>query len=218
MHELFADRADAGRRLAREIEALQLSDPVVLALPRGGVVVALPIANALRAPLDLLLAAKIGARSQPELAIAAVAEAPGASEPALVIDDELVATADALSDVRSRVPAALAEMARRRAAYLRGRAAVPVTGRSAVLVDDGIATGSTMRAALASLRARQPSRIVLAAPVGPASQVSALAREVDDVVCLVAPAWFGAVSTFYRSFEQVSDAEVVAALDAAAGR
>ena len=107
-------------------------------------------------------------------------------------------------------------MARRRAAYLHGRAPLPVEGRSAVLVDDGIATGWTVRAALASLRARRPARIVVVVPVAPASQVHALAREVDHVVCLASPAWFGAVSTFYRSFEQVSDAEVVAALAAAA--
>jgi putative phosphoribosyl transferase len=216
MHELFEDRADAGRRLAREVAALNLADPVVLALPRGGVIVALPIALALSAPLDLLLASKIGARGQAELAVAAVAETPDGAEPALVIDEELAATPEAQAEVRARVPAVLFEMARRRAAYLGGRAPVPVMGRAAVLVDDGIATGSTVRAALASLKARRPSRIVLAAPVGPASQVHALAREVDAVVCLASPAWFGAVSTFYHSFEQVSDDEVLAALAAAA--
>jgi putative phosphoribosyl transferase len=212
MREIYRDRVDAGRRLATEVVALGLVDPVVLALPRGGVAVAAEVARALHAPMDLLLAAKIGARGQPELAIAAVAEGP---EPALVVDDELVGDDLALADVHDRVPAALAELARRRREYLKGRTPVPVAGRPVVLVDDGIATGATVRAALTALRTRGPSRIVLAVPVAPLSQLAALAGLVDDLVCPLRPAWFGAVSTFYGDFSQVGDAEVVAALEAA---
>jgi putative phosphoribosyl transferase len=212
MREIYRDRGDAGRRLAAEVVALGLVDPVVLALPRGGVTVAAEVARALHAPLDLLLAGKIGARGQPELAIAAVAEGP---EPALVVDDALVGDDLALADVHERVPAALAELERRRRVYLKGRALVPVAGRPVVLVDDGIATGTTVRAALRALRARGPSRIVLAVPVAPLSQLAALAGLVDDLVCPLRPAWFGAVSTFYGDFSQVGDAEVVAALEAA---
>jgi putative phosphoribosyl transferase len=214
MHEVYKDRVDAGRRLAGEVRALGLVAPVVLALPRGGVVVAAEVARALHAPLDLLLAGKIGARHQPELAIAAVAEGP---EPALEIDEELVGDEHALADLRARVPAVLAELERRRRAYLRGRAPEPVAGHPVVLVDDGIATGATVRAALKSLRPRGPSRIVLAVPVAPLSQCAALEREVGDLVCPLRPAWFGAVSTFYGDFAQVSDAAVIAALDACRG-
>jgi putative phosphoribosyl transferase len=215
MHEVYKDRVDAGRRLADEVQALGLVAPAVLALPRGGVVVAAEVARALQAPLDLLLAGKIGARGQPELAIAAVAEGP---EPALVVDEERVDDAATLADVHARLPAVLAELARRRAAYLRGRAPVDVAGRPVVLVDDGVATGATVRAALKSLRARAPARIVLAVPVAPLSQCAALEREVDVLVCPLRPAWFGAVSTFYGDFTQVGDDAVIAALDAARDR
>jgi putative phosphoribosyl transferase len=216
MQDIFVDRVDAGRRLAIEVRALGLVSPVILALPRGGVTVAAEIARALGAPLDLVLAGKIGARGQPEYAIAAVAEGP---EPALVIDPELAHDEALVADIHARLPQTLAELERRRRAYLHGRDPVPVAGRPVVLVDDGIATGATARAALRSLRARGPSRIVLAVPCAPASECAALAREVDDFVCPLRPAWFGAVSAFYRDFSQVSDAEVLAALGslAAAG-
>src|SRR5262249_40843665 len=160
----------------------------------------------LDAPLDLLLAGKIGARGQPEYAIAAVAEGP---VPALVIDEALAHDAATVADIHARMPDALGELERRRRAYLRGREPVPLAGRPAVLVDDGIATGATARAALKSLRARGPSRIVLAVPCAPASECAALEREVDDFVCILRPSWFGAVSAFYRDFSQVSDAEVL---------
>jgi putative phosphoribosyl transferase len=212
MQDIFVDRTDAGRRLASEVKALGLVSPVILALPRGGVTVAVEIARALGAPLDLVLAGKIGARGQPEYAIAAVAEGP---EPALVIDEDIARDPATVADIHARLPEALAELERRRRAYLRGREPVPVAGRPAVLVDDGIATGATARAALKSLRSRGPSRIVLAVPCAPASEVAALAREVDDFVCILRPAWFGAVSAFYRDFSQVSDDQVLAALASA---
>ena len=216
MHALFEDRADAGRLLADQVAALGLADPVVMTLPRGGAIVGLPVALALHAPMDLLLAAKIGARGQPELAVAAIAETDDPAQPSLVVDDEQVPTQEAFDDLQARVPGALAELARRRRAYLHGRARVSVEGRTVVLVDDGIATGSTVRAALQSLRRFGPAAIVIAVPVAPAAQCAELARIVDRVVCLTSPAWFGAVSTFYRHFEPVDDADVVRALDEAA--
>lgn len=204
----FADRVDAGRRLAEALRPLALADPVVLALPRGGVPVAAEVARALGAPLDLLLVRKIGAPGQPELAVAAVADAP---EPVLERDDETLAQSGAdLRYVQAQVPAQLAEIERRRGLYLQGRAPLPLAGRTAVLVDDGIATGTTVRAALRALRQRQPARLVLAVPVAPPSEVQRLRAQVDDLVCLLQPAWFGAVGAFYRDFDQTSDEQVVA--------
>src|SRR5215831_19079661 len=131
MQDIFIDRIDAGRRLAAEVRALGLQSPVILALPRGGVRVAAEIARALDAPLDLVLAGKIGARGQPEYAIAAVAEGP---VPELVIDEDLAHDAAMVADIHARMPDALAELERRRRAYLRGREPVPLAGRPAVLV------------------------------------------------------------------------------------
>ena len=204
----FADRADAGRRLADALRPLLLVDPVVLALPRGGVPVAAEVARALGAPLDLLLVRKIGAPGQPELAVAAVADAP---EPVLELDDETLAMSGAdLRYVQAQVPAQRAEIERRRGLYLQGRAPLPLAGRTAVLVDDGIATGTTVRAALRALRQRRPARLVLAVPVAPPSEVLRLRGQVDELVCLLQPAWFGAVGAFYRDFDQTRDDEVIA--------
>lgn len=208
MSLMFEDRADAGRQLAAKLAGMALERPVVLALPRGGVPVAVEVARALGAPLDLLLVRKIGAPSQPELAIAAVSDG---AEPALEIDEAtLAACGVSRSYVRSQVPAQLQEIERRRGLYLQGRAPLDVKGRTVVLVDDGIATGTTVRAALQALRWRRPRRIVLAVPVAPASELPALRRLVDELVCLQAPAVFGAVGRHYVDFDQTSDAEVVA--------
>lgn len=205
---IFEDRADAGQQLAARLQSLQLPAPVVLALPRGGVPVAAEVARVLRAPLDLLLVRKIGAPQQPELAIAAVADA---AEPVLEIDaDSLRYSGATPSYVQAQLPAQLAEIERRRALYLGGRAPLDLHGRSAVLVDDGIATGTTVRAALKALRRRQPSRLVLAVPVAPAQALPLLRPEVDELVCLWAPERFHAVGAHYRDFEQTSDATVVA--------
>lgn len=208
----FADRADAGRQLAARLRAKTLEDPVVLALPRGGVPVAAAVARALQAPLDLVLVRKIGAPMQPELAVAAIAEGP--QEPVVQIDEATLRISGTPREhVAHEVPVQLQEIERRRALYLRDRAPLDLKGRTAVLVDDGIATGTTVRAAIRALRARQPRRVVLAVPVAPRQELPSLRAEVDELVCLEAPEFFGAVGSHYRDFAQTSDEEVVAILD-----
>ena len=214
---LFADRAEAGRALARRLAGQALRPPVVvLALPRGGVPIGAEVARTLGAPLDLLLVRKIGAPGQPELAVAAVAEGP---PPQTVVDEALCRTTGARRrDIDRQAQEELVEIERRRRVYLGGRAPLPVEGATVVVVDDGIATGTTVRAALQALRRRRPARIVLAVPVGPADTVAALHSEsdADEVLCLEQPAAFRAIGLHYREFHQVSDEEVVAALAAAA--
>jgi putative phosphoribosyl transferase len=209
----FADRAAAGRALAERLMEMHLKPPVVVfALPRGGVPVGAVIARALEAPLDLLIVRKIGLPWQPELAVAALVDG---EPPDLVVDHEVqrlfgVSRADIDAQARSES----AEIARRRALYLGGRAPLPTTGATAVVVDDGIATGTSMRAALRALRRRRPARLVLAVPVAPSDTLDRLRHEVDDVVCLASPEPFRAVGLHYVDFHQVGDAEVLAALAA----
>lgn len=212
---VFADRSQAGRRLARALLDARLAPPlVVVALPRGGVPVALEVARALGAPLDLVLVRKIGAPAEPELAVAAVADA---NPPVLVSDPGLVACTGAdPAWVEREAGVQQQENARRRTAYLGGRQRPPLAGCTVVAVDDGMATGLTMRAALRALRAQGPARLVLAVPVAPPQVLAGLAGEADEIVCPLQPADFRAVGLHYRDFHQVGDAEVVAALDAAA--
>jgi putative phosphoribosyl transferase len=209
--DVFADRTQAGRLLAQKVLALKVVDPIVLALPRGGVPVAAEVANALHAPLDLLLVRKIGAPAHRELAVAAVAEGPHAQ---VVIDHEtLRMTGATKAYVDREAKAELREIVRRRTAYLHDRAALPVEGKTAIVVDDGIATGTTVRAALQALRRRNPARLVLAIPVASPDIVAALRVEVDDLVCLSQPSYFHAVGAHYADFHQVSDEEVIRILD-----
>lgn len=202
----FRNREEAGRRLADALGRYAQSDPVVLALPRGGVPVAFEVAKALRAPLDLILVRKIGAPMQRELAVAAVVN----GEHTEVVENEDLVEELGLSDayLRQEAKREVQEIERRRRLYLGGRERVPVTGRTAIVVDDGIATGATMRAALRAVGRREPKRLVLAVPVAPPETVDDLRREVDDLVCLSTPAMFGAVGAFYRDFRQVEDEEV----------
>jgi putative phosphoribosyl transferase len=212
MIDAFADRTEAGRLLAREVLALNPVDPVVLALPRGGVPVAAEVARALEAPLDLLLVRKIGAPHR-ELAVAAVVEGP---QPGIVIDREtldLTGTSEAY--VERGAKEELREIARRRTAYLHDRPPLDVEGRTVIVVDDGIATGTTVRAALLALRRRGPRRLVLAVPVAPPEVVEALRADVDDLVCLAQPPYFQAVGVHYADFHQVSDDELISILDEA---
>lgn len=207
MQELFDDRVDAGRQLGAALKRLGLRDPVVLALPRGGVPVGAEVARVLEAPLDLVLVRKIGAPSQPELAIAAVAEG---AEPVLEVDGLSLRHAGATRDyVHRQIPAHVAEMARRRHVYLKDRPPMALRDRTAVLVDDGIATGTTMRAAILAVRQRHPARLVVAVPVAPPGESARLRQVVDDCVCLAEPAFFAAVGAHYRRFDQTSDAEVI---------
>jgi len=207
---MFRDRTDAGRRLAQAIGRPRWGPSVVVALPRGGVPVALPVARALHAPLDLLLVRKVGALGDAELAVGAVAEG---DPPVVIVDQESLGwTGESEAEVRRRAAGELAEIERRRAVYLAGRARPPVTARTVVLVDDGLATGTTARAAIAALREREPARLVLAVPVGAADTVEALRGLVDQLVCLEQPAPFHGVGAHYEDFRQVDDAEVVAAL------
>lgn len=217
-HVLFTDRRDAGRQLAVHLAAhiaarftsaaLPLPAPVVLALPRGGVPVAFEIAQALRAPLGVLLVRKLGAPYSPEFAIGAVAEA---RRRHLIVDPEVLARAGAdntwLDEQAERM---FQEIARRRARYVdaSGALAPAVTGRTAILVDDGIATGNTMRVGLAALAEEGPAHLLFAAPVGSSEVVRALQGEADGV-CLHAPDDFRAVSVYYADFNQTTDEEVM---------
>jgi putative phosphoribosyl transferase len=210
----FSSRGQAGIELAAELQAMKLQPPLlVLALPRGGVPVAAEIARALGAPLDLLLVRKIGAPSQPELAVAAVVEG---SPPDVIVNED---TADLPgvdeAYIQAMLPAALREIERRRGVYLKGRSQHPVEGATVIVVDDGIATGTTMKAALQALRRRRPARLIVAVPVAPHQSIAALSDEVDDVVCLVEPRPFYAIGLHYLDFHQLDDAEVREALAAA---
>jgi putative phosphoribosyl transferase len=210
----FANRSEAGRALAERLAAMSLADPVVLALPRGGVPVGFEIARQLNAPLDLLLVRKIGVPWQPELAVAAVMDG---EAPVIAVEPRVQAEAGVeRSYIEQRAAQELKEIERRRSLYLAGRAPVPVTGRTAIVVDDGIATGTTARAALRGLRQRAPARLVLAVPVAPPETIDALRFEVDDVVCLAQPEFFGAIGRFYGDFHQLDDDEVIAWLAKAA--
>lgn len=202
----FADRTAAGRALALRVAALAPVRPVVLALPRGGVPVAFEVARALRAPLDLLLVRKIGVPYQPELALAAVMDG---AEPVLVIDPTVQRETGIGADVIDRLAQVQrAEIERRRKVYLGDHAPIPLAGCTAIVVDDGIATGTTVRAALQGLRQRRPARIVLAVPVAPTAVVDMLRPEVDALICLAQPDPFGAIGLYYEDFHQLDDAEV----------
>ena len=202
----FADRSEAGRRLADKLLHLKNRQPLVLALPRGGVAVGFEIAGVLDAPLDIVLVRKIGAPWQPELALGAVTDGAGHET---FIDRDLVANLD-VSDVYIEEETArqLEEIERRRKSYCEGRPALEVAGRTAIVVDDGIATGATMRVALHAVRRRGPARVVLAVPVAPPDTLAALGEVADEAVCLETPIGLGAIGFYYRDFHQMSDREV----------
>ena len=203
----FKDRTDAGRQLARALAAYRDPKSVILALPRGGVTVAAEIASALDAPLDLILVRKIGVPQQPELAMGAVVDG---GAPLIVRNEDVVALANVdESEFKAVCDSELVEIERRRMRYLGGRERVDVAGRSAIIVDDGIATGATVRAALRATRLRKPAKLVLAAPVAPTDTISQLRTEADDVVCLEEHAFFGAIGLYYADFRQVSDQMVI---------
>lgn len=209
-HDRFADRTDAGRRLAARLRALQLDRPIVYALPRGGVPVALEVATALGAPLDVVLVRKIGAPGQPELALGAVVDGDAAE---MVLNPAIVAATGATEAfIAASRRRELAEIERRRDLYAQGRAPLDPRGRVVVVVDDGLATGATARAALHALRRRGAARLVLAVPVAPPGATASLRGEADEVVCLVEAELFRGVGGLYDDFHQLTDAEVIALL------
>ncbi len=214
-YDRFADRTQAGQALAAALLPMQLRDPVVLALPRGGVPVAYEVAEALEAPLDIIMVRKIGAPGHKEYGIGALVDG---SSPQLVIDQASARMAGASETyIEREIASELAEIERRRAAYRTGPP-VSVQGRSVVVVDDGIATGNTVKAALQALAKAKPARIVLAVPVSPSDTLSSLRGMCDDLVCLVTPDPFYAVGAHYDDFGQISDSEVVELLASARQR
>jgi putative phosphoribosyl transferase len=203
---LFSDRKEAGERLAQALLRYKGDDVVVLAVPRGGVPVALEVAKALNAPLDIVLVRKIGAPSQPELAVAAVVDGEHAQT---VRNAEVLEALGVSEDYMKRETARqLEEIERRRKVYLGDRTRPRIEGKTAIVVDDGIATGATIQAALLGVRLNRPKRLVLAAPVAPPDTVERLRGMADDVVCLETPEMFLAIGQFYRNFDQLADDEV----------
>jgi predicted phosphoribosyltransferase len=203
----FVNRVEAGRLLAKALTSYKGQHPIVFALPRGGVPVAAEIATALGAPLDLILVRKIGVPSQPELAMGAVVDG---GAPITVRNEDVIRLTGVTEEEFAAVRAEqLAEIERRRVKYLGSRAHPDVAGRVAIVVDDGVATGATTRAALQATRMRKPSKLVLAVPVAPTDSLANLRELADDVVCLEDHEMFGAIGLYYADFRQVSDDEVI---------
>ena len=213
--ERFADRVEAGRSLGALVAA-RLADPVaspavVLGLPRGGVPVAAEVARAVNAPLDVLLVRKIGVPGQPELAMGAVAAIGDVVE---VVKNEVVVGRLRIPDqvFRAVLDEELVELRRRTVAYRGDRPAPDLGGRTVIVVDDGLATGSTMRAAAAAVRRRKPAAVIVAVPVGATDTCARLRAEVDDVICALSPHPFRAVHQGYDDFTQTTDGQVLACL------
>ena len=211
---MFHDRVDAGRRLAQRLSGRRGRDLVVLGLPRGGVPVAFEVAQALAAPLDVLVVRKLGVPFQPELAFGAIGE-----DGVRVINEQVVRAAHLSDEEIAAVESAQqAELLRRCELFRHGHSRVPVAGRTAMIVDDGVATGATAKAACQVARAHGAGRVVLAVPIGSPDIAERFAGFADEVVCLEQPLFFSAVGQGYRNFGQTSDEEVVALLDRARAR
>jgi predicted phosphoribosyltransferase len=203
----FENRSEAGQKLGDALSSYKGQHPVILALPRGGVPVAAEVAAALEAPLDLILVRKIGVSSQPELAMGAVVDG-GAP---IVVRNEDVIRSEGIDEAQFKAvcDGELTEIERRRKRYLGSRERVNVTDRITIVIDDGIATGATTRAALRATRMRNPKKLILAVPVAPSESIVAMREEADEVVCLEDHGFFGAISFYYEEFQQVSDEEVI---------
>jgi len=207
----FRDRMEAGERLGAELRVFALRDPIVLALPRGGVPVGRAIASRLGAPLDVWIVRKVGAPNQPELGLGAVAEG-GYVE----LNHDIISIVAPSRPELQRAVESERRAVEARVETLRCGAPPPrLSGRSVILVDDGIATGGTVRAAIRSVRAREPERLIVAVPVAPVQVIASLEQLADDVVCLSRPFDMRAIGSWYEDFTQVSDDEVRAALEAA---
>lgn len=204
---MFLNREEAAGKLADALTEAKPEDPVVLALPRGGVPLGVIVADRLGAPLDLMLVRKIGMPSNPELAAGAIVDGPA---PVTLFNTEILSASRLTeADFAGQIEDLRREIEDRRARYLPGRTPVPLTGRTAILVDDGIATGATIRVAIKALRAQQPAAIWVAVPVAPSDAMPLLQAETDRVICLETPDYFWAVGAHYRDFGQVSDDEVI---------
>ncbi|MBV2185464.1 MAG: phosphoribosyltransferase [Rhizobium sp.] len=210
----FANRKEAGEKLATALERFRRADAVVIALPRGGVDVALPICQRLGAPMTLLLVRKLGLPGQPELAMGAIVDG---EAPITVRNEDVIGFSGVDPDQFDAVAAReLEEIHRRHRLYFGGRDPVPIEGRVAIVVDDGIATGATVRAAIKGLKARKPAKIVLAVPVASQDALDMVREDVDEIVVLEGLSALGAIGFSYRDFPQLTDADVIAALSAAA--
>jgi len=203
----FSNRTEAGRKLAEALAFYKGQHPVILALPRGGAPVAAEIAAALEAPLDLVLVRKIGVPFQPELAMGAVVDG---QEPLVVGNEQVIRMAEInqseFDAIRDRE---LEEIERRRKLYLGNRPHPELKGQTVIIVDDGIATGATIRVALRAIRMRKPRKLILAVPVAPTQSLDELRTEADEIVCLEDYEDFGAIGLYYSDFRQISDAEVI---------
>jgi putative phosphoribosyl transferase len=206
----FKNRSEAGQKLARALSKYKDQHPVILALPRGGVPVAGEVAAALNAPLDLIFVRKIGMPFQPELAMGAVVD----GDATLIVRNEDIIRNAGIDEMQFNdiCNAELAEIERRRQLYLGGRERVNVTCRRAIVIDDGIATGATMRAALRATRMRDPKWLVLAVPVAPSESIVSMREEADEVICLEDYESFDAIGFYYQDFRQISDEEVIEVL------
>jgi predicted phosphoribosyltransferase len=203
----FKNRSEAGKKLAAALEAYKSQEPVILALPRGGVPVAAEVAAALNAPLDLILVRKIGVPFHDELAMGAVVDG---GAPIIVRNEDIMRLAGIdESDFKAVCDSELAEIERRRRRYLGHRDRVDVKGRVTIVIDDGVATGATTRAALRAIRMRGPKKLILAVPVAPTDTLTAMREEVDEIVCLEVYEDFGALGYYYSDFRQISDDEVI---------
>lgn len=209
---VFRDRREAGRRLADRLKPLlpESAACVVLGLPRGGVPVASEVASVLGAPLDVLLVRKLGAPFQPELAIGAVVDG---DAPEVILNQDIIQDLGlSQSEIEAESSRQLGVIATRRKIYRADRAPLPLEGTSVIVVDDGAATGATLRVALKGVRRRRPQRIIAAVPVASTSALELLRAEADEVVCVRAPEHFGAVGYYYRDFSEVTDDDVMAFL------
>ncbi len=210
---VFDDRADAGRKLAARLLKYKDQSPVVLGVPRGGVPVAFEVARALNAPLDVIIVRKLGAPGQPELGVGAVVDG---DHPETILNREVVSALRVSRDYLEReIHNQLKEIHRRNQVYRSGRARIELKDRTVIVVDDGIATGGSIRAALRGIRHQGPKKVVLAVPVGPADTIDSLRDEVDEIVCMSTPPMFFGIGEFYRDFHQLADAEVIRLLELA---
>ncbi len=207
---MFHDRVDAGRQLARKLAGYaNRKDVLVLGIPRGGVPVAFEIAQALHVPLDIILVRKLGTPGQRELAMGAIA-----SGGIRILNQQLIAELGVTKEqLAETVAAQEAELQRREQLYRGVRPGIPVQGKIIILVDDGIATGSSMLAAINALRTLQPQKIVVAVPVAPSHRVDPIQKAVEEFVCVLAPEWFFSIGEFYENFSQIDDSEVHALLE-----